>query len=147
MSANALQPEKIHITDFKITKGHIESPFEFNNTNVEGHSYTVDLELGFKLDEKLIKADLTISVTTKSIDNTNEDEASGEFCFAFIFYVDNIEELTTTENELVNLNIALGNAISSISYSTSRGILLTRFQGTALSNFILPVINPNDLLK
>jgi hypothetical protein len=45
------------------------------------------------------------------------------------------------------LHPSLGNALASITYSTSRGILMTRFQGTALSDFILPVINPNNLLE
>jgi len=41
---------------------------------------------------------------------------------------------------------SLANAIASISYSTARGIIVSRFQGTALCDFILPVISPNDLL-
>lgn len=147
MSANIMQPEKIQLTTFKITRGQINSPFEFDNANVEGHNYNVELELGFNLPDKLIKADLSVTVDTKSIENTNEDEASGSFSFAYVFYIDNLEELTSLENgDIVIMHPALSNAIASISYSTSRGVLLTRFQGTALSNFILPVINPNDLL-
>jgi hypothetical protein len=41
----------------------------------------------------------------------------------------------------------LGNALSAITYSTARGILLTRLQGTAFQDFILPIINPNNLLN
>ena len=60
---------------------------------------------------------------------------------------ENLEELASSKkNKRLHLNPALTNAISSVTYSTSRGILLTRLQGTALQNFVLPIINPNNLL-
>jgi hypothetical protein len=147
MSANILQPEKIEIVDFKITKGQINSPFDFETEKVEGHTFNVDFELGFNLVDKLVKADFSVNVETKS-NAEDTEEAIGTFSFVFVFYVDNIEELTTLEkDQTVTLHAALGNALASITYSTSRGILMTRFQGTALSDFILPVINPNNLLE
>ena len=51
------------------------------------------------------------------------------------------------KNDSIELDPGLGNALSSITYSTARGVLLTRLQGTALQNFVLPVINPNKLLQ
>jgi hypothetical protein len=147
MSANILQPEKIEIVDFKIIKGQINSPFDFENEKVAGHTFNVDFELGFNLEDKLVKADFSVHVETKSNENTIE-EAVGNFSFVYVFYVDNIEELTTLEeDETITIHPALGNALASITYSTSRGILMTRFQGTVLSDFILPVINPSDLLE
>jgi len=147
MSVNLLQPEKIEIVDFKIIKGQINSPFDFEIENVEGHTFNVDFELGFNLDDKLVRADFSVNVATKSKGDDIE-EAAGTFQFVYIFYVGNIEELTTLEkDQTVTLHQVLGNALASITYSTSRGILMTRFQGTALSDFILPVINPNSLLE
>ncbi|UFH34981.1 hypothetical protein [Flavobacterium acetivorans] len=147
MSANILQPEKIQIVDFKIIKGQINSPFDFENEKVVGHTFNVDFELGFNLGDKLVRADFSVYVETKSDIDTIE-EAVGNFSFVYVFYVDNLEELTTLEKEeTITVHPALGNALASITYSTSRGILMTRFQGTVLSDFILPVINPNDLLE
>ena len=147
MSANILQPEKIEIVDFKIIKGQINSPFDFEKEKVAGHTFNVDFELGFNLEDKLVKADFSVHVETKSNEDSIE-EAVGNFSFVSVFYVDNIEELTTLEkDETITIHPALGNALASITYSTSRGILMTRFQGTVLSDFILPVINPNDLLE
>ena len=148
MSANMLQPDKIEIVDFKIIKGQINSPFDFEIENVEGHTFNVDFELGFNLDDKLVKTDFSVNVETKSKEGEDIEEAVGAFSFVYVFYVDNIEELTTLEkDQTVTLHPSLGNALASITYSTSRGILMTRFQGTALSDFILPVINPNNLLE
>ncbi|MBW4359915.1 hypothetical protein [Flavobacterium taihuense] len=147
MSANILHPEKIEIVDFKIIKGQINSPFDFENEKVAGHTFNVDFELGFNLEDKLVRADFSVHVETKSEEDTIE-EAVGNFSFVYVFYVDNIEELTTLEKDgAISIHPALGNALASITYSTSRGILMTRFQGTVLSDFILPVINPNDLLE
>ena len=146
MSANILQPKKIEIIDFKIIKGQINSPFNFSEENVEGHAFNVDFELGFNLEDKLIKADFSVNVETKS-DKEDIEEAIGNFSFVYIYYVDNLEELTTLEkDETITIHPVLGNALASITYSTSRGILMTRFQGTVLSDFILPVIDPNSLL-
>lgn len=147
MSANLLQPEKIEIVDFKIIKGQINSPFDFDITNVNGHHFDVHFELGFNVPDKLIKADFSVNVETKSSKEDTE-EAIGAFSFVYVFHVDNIEELTKLEaDNTVTVSPALGNALASITYSTTRGILMTRFQGTALSGFILPVINPNKLIE
>ena len=147
MSVNLLKPEKIEIVDFKIIRGQINSPFDFEEDKVQGHNFDVDFELGFNIPDKLIKADFSINVETNSeIEGT--EEATGAFSLVYVFHVDNMEELTKLEEDkTVTISAALGNALAAITYSTSRGILMTRFQGTALSNFILPVINPNKLTE
>ncbi len=66
MSANLLQPEKIEIVDFKIIKGQINSPFDFEEEKVQGHNFNVNFELGFNIPDKLIKADFSVNVETKS---------------------------------------------------------------------------------
>ncbi|HLW41077.1 MAG TPA: hypothetical protein VKY82_01765 [Flavobacterium sp.] len=146
MSANLLQPEKIEIVDFKIIKGQINSPFDFEEEKIQGHNFNVNFELGFNIPDKLIKAGFSVNVETKS-EKENTEEAIGAFSFIYVFHVDNIEELTKLEKNTVTISPALGNALAAITYSTTRGILMTRFQGTALSNFILPIINPNKLIE
>jgi hypothetical protein len=51
------------------------------------------------------------------------------------------------KTEQLEVNNGLANALASMTYSTSRGVLLTRLQRTALEAFILPVIDPNELLN
>lgn len=146
MSANLLQPEKIAIVDFKIIKGQINSPYDFEEVKINGHNFNVNFELGFNIPDKLIKVDFSVNVETKS-NKKNTEEAVGAFSFVYIYHVDNIDELTKVEQDnTVTIKPVLGNALAAITYSTSRGILMTRFQGTVLSNFILPVINPNKLI-
>lgn len=55
MYASMLQPAKIGIVDFKITKRQISNPFHFNSRKVEGITFNVDFELGFNLQGKLVR--------------------------------------------------------------------------------------------
>jgi len=143
---NNFDPEKIALIDFKMIKGQADTPEIFDTNKVIGHKLDNTLQLGFNLEEKLAKATFKVSVMTDS-KGGNECEASGNFHLIFIYRIENLEELASPEkNKRLHLNPALTNALSSVTYSTSRGILLTRLQGTALQHFVLPIINPNNLL-
>ncbi len=139
-------PKKITIVEFRMVKGQVDVPEDFDTAYVEGHELDNSLQLGFNLEEKLIRADFAITISTKST-AANAEEALGKFHLVFIYHIENLHELTKPDDKkLIQLHPALASALSSVTYSTSRGILLTRLQGTALQNFILPVINPNELL-
>lgn len=143
---NIFDPEKIIIVSFKMMKGQIDCPENFNNSQETSFKLDYGLQLGFNLDDKLVKADFTIEIETISKEKNNT-KATGSFQFVFIYHIENLDELAKSgKNNLIDLNPTLANALSSITYSTSRGLLLTKLQGTALQNFILPVINPNSLL-
>ena len=140
-------PEKISLVEFKQVSGLIETPDDFVTEAVKSFDIENTLEISFSLEQKLIKADYTINLTTKS-NETNKSESVGKYHFVYIYKVENIEDLTVLrDGDLVDVDANLASAISAISYSTSRGILLTRMQGTAFQSFILPVIDPTRLLR
>ena len=142
-----LVPEKINIVNTQIVKCNIDSPFDFSMENIEGHSFDLDFELAFNLDDSMVKADFVLNVSTKSKEEV-EIESVGAFHFVYVFHVENLNELAIPdENKEISLHGGLGNALASITYSTSRGILIARLKGTGLENFVLPVIDPNSLLK
>lgn len=147
MQESKFSADKIQIVDFKIIKGLIESPFEFDMSTIKGHTFNVEFNMGFSLQESLVKADFKVFVETNSTVSIHE-EAKGNFHFVYVFHVENLAELASYNSEdILDVNGSLSNALAAITHSTSRGILMTRFQGTALENFIMPVIDPNDLLK
>ena len=124
----------------------MDTPENFDLGKASGYQLEHSLQLSFNLDDKLAKADFTVSIKTDSKDE-NEGEATGNFHLIFVYRIENLQELAVPEkNKRLNLNPGLANALSSVTYSTARGVLLTRLQGTALQNFVLPVINPNKLL-
>lgn len=141
-----IEPEKIIIREFRLIKGLIDSPFDFRISAIKSFRFNADFNTGFNLEESLIKADFNIEVSTVSGQAT--EEAKGTYHFIFIYYVDGLNEhAQLTPEGTIDWNPFLANAIASITYSTSRGILMSRFQGTVMKDFILPVIDPNALLK
>lgn len=144
-TAGLLVPSKIQLLRVDIVKGVIDNPPHLAIEDLKGFNFDLGYFNGFNLDEKLVKTELEIRISSI----TEEQElplATGSFRLAFLFHVDNLEELVRVGDQL-EVNGSLGNAVASISYSTARGILLTRFQGTILKDFILPVIDPNVLLE
>lgn len=144
---NIFDPTKITLIDFKTLKGQVETPENFDISKIAGFQLDNSLQLSFNLEDNLAKTDFTINIKTDS-KGENEKESTGNFHLIYIYQVENLKELAIPEkNKNLNLNPGLANALSSVTYSTSRGILITRLQGTALQHFILPIINPNNLLS
>jgi hypothetical protein len=141
-----LHPEQIEIVDFTILKGDINNPEGFDIRAVIKHEFSAELDLGFNLEEKLIKSSILIKVETDS-QGANSTEATSSFKLQFLYRYEHLKAMAIPDEAgKIDLHPHLGNAISSITYSTSRGILMSRYQGTAFRDFILPVMNPNDLL-
>lgn len=147
MQAKSLfNPSKLSIADFRLLKGQVEASEEFAPDYIHGHNVETSFELGFNLEEKLVRADLTVKIITDSR-GRNKQEAQGIFQFVYIFKVENLEELSIPNPKgLMIVDPGLGSAIASVSYSTARGVLITRLQGTAMQGFILPVIDAASLL-
>lgn len=142
-----LAPEKISIVNTQMVKCNLNCPFDFSLENVQGHDFDLSFDIAFNMDDSLVKADLEIKVATKSKAEV-EAESVGDFHFVYVFHIENLQELAVTKEENnISLQGGLGNALASICYSTTRGLLLARLKGTGLENFILPVIDPNTLLK
>jgi len=140
-------PEKIKMLDFKLIKGQIDMPEEFDSAAIMDYDVENSLQMSFNLEQKLLKIDFHFTVKSISGEG-NSVESTGQYHLVYIYHVSNMEELTRQEeNKLLEIDSYLATAISAISFSTSRGILLTRMQGTAFQNFILPVVDPVKLLR
>lgn len=142
--AKRIQPDKIIMREFRLVKGQIDSPFDFKISDIKSFDFKVDFNASFNLDQGLIKADFVIDVAT--ISNEQVAEAFCNYHFVFLFYLEDLKEhAQLLEDGTIDWNPFLANAIASITYSTSRGILIARFQGTVMKDFILPVVDPNAL--
>ena len=141
-----MDPDKLDLIGVRILKAELYCPDHFNPEKIKGYTSNTSLQLGFNIEKKTGKAELSIQVTSESKEK-NVEEAKCSFLVAFYFKVDNLIELATLEENGFTIDSGLGNALASISYSTARGILITRLQGTGLQEFILPVISPNSLLE
>ena len=136
--------------DFKILSGKLTNPMNLSQPDEAKIELKRRFNMGVDLTQKIIKADLIIHLSSMP----KEEDLSGieaSYHFSFFYRVDNLGELVTLKDENGSeelfVDSHLSNAIASITYSTSRGVLMARLQGTVLSNFFLPVVNPNDLLQ
>jgi hypothetical protein len=148
MNEQKLIAEKIIIKDFRIIKANINSPIDYLINDKVIYRSEVNYELGFNREQHLAKANFIVNIRTDDKD-ANTEEASTTFEFVFLYEIENIEELIEEDsnNQDIVIDLGLSNALAAITYSTSRGILMSRLQGTVFGNFILPVISPNSLFK
>lgn len=146
MEGKKIEPEKIHIVDFKIVRASIDSPWDYELSAVKLFHSEVKFEIGFDVSNLLARTNFIVDVKTDDI-NVNTEEAKASFEFIYIFEIENLAELieVNINNEIEKTDFGLQNALASITYSTSRGVLMSRLQGTIFSNFILPVSDPNKL--
>lgn len=141
-----LQPEKIRLLDFRLLTGRLDSQLDFDPEKTSGYEFSVDFDMQFDLKLKGIKADFLISLKSQS--ELDREEAKAEYHLIFAYHVDNLLDLVRIQKDnTLEVDHQLANAISSITYSTARGILIARFQGTAFSDFYLPIVDPNTLFE
>lgn len=73
---------------------------------------------------------------------------SGRFELVFLFSIGNLTELLSgVEGPIPAVHPQLALLLTSVAYSTARGILHTRLAGTPLEGINLPLINPRQLLQ
>ena len=139
-------PDKLVLLEIKFVKSQIDSPEDFINNNIMEYNIENSLQLAFNLDDNLVKADYNIEISSVN-ESKNSSKAVSTFQIIFIYEVKNLNELTKlNKKNILDVDYNLANSIASITYSTSRGILITKLQGTTFNNFILPIINPNKLI-
>ncbi len=122
-----------------------------NNTDLshlESEKYYFDISYGFSpaisVNQKKIRVIFTCNI--KLLTLTNEPiDIKGRFELAYFFELENLEKLVNLENT-IEINSDLITSLANISYSTSRGIIYTRCQGTILKKLILPIISTKKLL-
>ncbi len=141
-----LQPEKIRLLDFRLLTGRLDSRLDFDPEKTSGYGFSVDFDMQFDLKHKGIKADFHISLKSQS--ELEREEAEAEYHLIFAYHVENLLDLVHIQKDkTLQVDHQLANAISSITYSTARGILIARFQGTAFRDFYLPIVDPNTLFE
>ena len=72
---------------------------------------------------------------------------NAEYKTEYIFTVENLSQFSEKKEEVVLLDTSMAATLMGIAYSTTRGIILTRTQGTLLDGVLLPVLNPKDLIN
>jgi hypothetical protein len=144
-------PEKIIIRSIKVLGGNIEADEKLDISLLKDASYDIRYEVlsDLLLEEKLCRFIITINIQPVDL-SQNRLPIKGSYKIEFIFYIDNLPDfIESIEEEIKKIlfHPVLLNTLASIVYSTARGIILTRTQGTSLDGVILPVIDPRLLVE
>jgi hypothetical protein len=142
-----IDPEKIQIINIKTLKGNIDDGSETDPTTITGYRFKTDLAIALNLEEKIVGLKLTIHIETLD-KNKHELDIKASYTHEFVFRVENLEDFVDPKEEdekEENIDPLLIGTLAGIAYSTLRGIIITRTQGTPLNAVILPVIDPKKV--
>ncbi|MFM2307719.1 MAG: hypothetical protein RLZZ367_2388 [Bacteroidota bacterium] len=145
---NQIFPEKIKLTTIKMVNGSIECAPELAMKNPVIHSFTTEFEADFRINYDLKNITYFIKVKLQAIDKELKPIAiKAEYSFSLAFTVDNLSDyIVERTNSGIVVELILAGTLMGIAYSTIRGMVLSRTEGTILDGIILPVVDPKSLI-
>lgn len=107
------------------------------------------LEIGLDSSQNQVGIKLFIEVGLLVSPSKEPLDLRGRFEMYFNFEVANLKDLLAGHpaQEITMPTFELAVMLTDISYSTARGILMTRLAGTPLDGFSLPLLNATDLVS
>jgi hypothetical protein len=135
--------DKIHILRIRTISGNISCEDEEQVKNVKAHHFEFQLSNGVNLAERVIGIQLVVEIEAADKD-MNRLPIKGTYKHEIVFRVDNLEDFVEAESK--ELDASFGSTIVGIAYSTIRGLIYNRSQGTSLKSVILPVVAPLKLM-
>lgn len=146
-----VDPDKIQVLNIRTVKGNISGTADVSENMIGGHHFNFELGTGVDLKEKIVGLQLTVDITVQDKEGAVLD-LKGSYTHEIIFSIENLEEFVTEEsyseleNKQFTIDGMLGSVLVSIAYSTIRGIIFIRTQGTSLGSVILPIVDPKKLM-
>ncbi len=121
----------LFLKDVQISEDNISANFELNyKWNLEENKFAVVFKISYSINEE-----------------NNKHADCLKLSFMNEFQVDNLKDLfQVKENKEFEINEKLEVSLVSITISTARGIVFEKTKGTPLNRFILPIIDPSDVI-
>ena len=143
-----VDPDKIHINSVRLLEAHFETSDHFlqNPVPLAGTNVQIGQTTGLNLESNgyAVKMDIILN----GCDENNQDlGVKARYVIHFGFVIDNLNDFVHIENNMTNIDSRLGATVLGIAYSTARGIVVERTQGSFFNGAILPVLNPVTLLN
>jgi len=148
MTNNKIDPKAITIEHIRIIHSDVTSTEQYRDNPQKLSKIEIQNKQNsaFNFQEKRMR--IRLNTLLQGVDqNLEKLGVSGEFLIEFHTYVDNFDDFVIEESEEKKISGTLMSTLISIVYSTARGIIFEKLQGTYLSGCILPVINPDDLIE
>jgi hypothetical protein len=112
---------------------------------IRGFIFDYKTETKADAENKLVFIQLKVEISGKLSEKEGQVNL-GNFEFGFVYRVENLDELIQLEDDHRYLDTMLQMSLLGISFSTARGIILTKAANTAISDAYLPILNPALLL-
>jgi len=141
--------EKIYLLNIRTLSGNIDGATDADINAVVGHQFNFELRTGLNPDDNIIGLQLMVAIEARD-KSDNPLNVKGSYTHEIVFKVENLidflDKVESEDKPRYNIDGGLGSTLVSIAYSTVRGIIFTRTQGTSLGSVILPVIDPKKLM-
>lgn len=148
-TAPKILPEELHLVGINVFKSLLETSEEFmdNPQKVKAFDFGVSKNIAYNLNKEMMRYRLHFIV-----DAHNDDQSplglKAEYGIEFHFKIDNLNNFVRLKNgDEIETHIGLAATLFAIAYSTSRGIVLERMQGTYFDGVILPIIDPYKVMQ
>lgn len=140
-----IDADKISILNIRTLRGNIDCPINADINEIKGHVFGFDLKTALRTEEKIVGLKLQVDITAVNEKN-KKLPITGSYTHEMIFYIENLNDFIEKINKEQVIDAAFGSTLVSIIYSTVRGIIYSRTQGTSLGIVILPVVAPLKLM-
>jgi hypothetical protein len=104
--------------------------------------FETNIEIKLNFDNKLV-----FIVPQITILNQKTQKKLGKIRVSCVYHIENFDDFADIKNHTIHFPENFERILNSISISTVRGVMYGQFRGTFLQNAILPVIDPQSLVK
>lgn len=148
-SISIIDSEKIHLLSVKVFKANLDTTEQFRDNPEKVNKYVIDTasDTVFNFKDKLCRFRFFFKFTGID-DKQNPLGIEAEYGIEYQYFIENINDflIHKNDNEVV-IDSQLGITLCSISYSTSRGIILEKMRGTYFEDVLLPIVSPVNILE
>ncbi len=137
--------DHISILQVSLNELTIDNPLTFDPALARSFAFDLQHTAEFDPEEGLVMAVTSLQATTVS-EEEQEEEATAEAVFSILFQVNGLEDqiLPGIDGEMKGSR-ELKVELAAISLSTVRGLMSGYLNNTVLSDFLIPVIDPEPL--
>jgi hypothetical protein len=142
---NTIVPENIHLLQVYWIK---ENPIihSENEELLPGYNFQINYSMMHNLEKEIVKIGIFIDIA-REMTSQPMQEQNGNYEIDFIFKIDQLaSHFQLTDGNPLFDGMFVGTLLG-ISYSTTRGMLLTSWRNSVMKKVILPVISIQELLK
>lgn len=142
-----IHTDKLHLIEIALLKSAVDSTESYLENPVKPEKIVLALRTESRFDFSDNKCRFRLHVNLDGQDAGGVSLGLGaDFLIDYIYIVDNLSDFILHHDGDNQVEAILGATLLGISFSTARGIVMERTKGTPFAGFILPVINPMQML-